>query len=75
MNKKDKFIIFINKQINIKLVNSNYILNNKKNLLYTEITIKNKLKVLGLLNDYKFRFEHHLKNNYWIFLNNFKKNS
>lgn len=67
MNKKQKLINFIQKQLNITLENDKgNILNKKRNLLYTKIENIYKNVTLDFLLKNNINFEEHLGGYYWI---------
>lgn len=67
---KEEFIAYIEDQTNVKLENPNNSFNDKRNVLYTEISQSARPSVLGLLEKQNIRYEQHLGNKYWIY---FKK--
>lgn len=70
MTKKEKFINTIKTQFNIVLENDKAnLLNKNRNILYTQINATNKNSLLSYLEKNNIRFEQHLNNNFWIWLN------
>lgn len=66
---KSELINFIEHQTNVKLINDkNDCLNSKRNLLHTEIDLKQKYNVLSLLNKYGIKYEYHVNNSYFIYV-------
>jgi hypothetical protein len=65
---KDELIQFVNHQVNVLLKNDKYCLNDNMEILYAEINKSSKNRVLGLLEKYKIRYENHMNNNYWIYI-------
>lgn len=66
MTKKEKLINLIEKQTNIKLSNEDYILNKKRNWLYTYIKPKDKLTLMMFFEKYNIQHEEHTKGFYWL---------
>jgi hypothetical protein len=66
---KNELIDFVKTQLKVELVNDpNDRLNQKRNVLYTEIPKERELPVFSLLTKYGIRYEQHMKGYYWIFL-------
>lgn len=66
---KNDLVKFVKHQTNVELVNDpGDILNNKRNLLYTEISGKNKYSILPLFHKYGIRYEKHIGERYWVFV-------
>ena len=69
MNKKEKFINTIKRQLNIDLENNKENeFNKKRNILYTKISRENKLKVLNYLDKHNIQHNEHIKDYYWIWV-------
>lgn len=66
---KAELLQFIKIQTNVNLENDkNNILNNKRNLLYTNISKVYKITVLSLLNKHNIMYEKHINDNYFIYV-------
>ena len=67
-NKLD-LIQFIKEQVNVELVNdAKDRLNNKRNILYTQISGNAVYSIFPLLYKYKIKFVKHHIDNYWIYV-------
>lgn len=67
---KSELIQFVSHQVNIILPNDkDDRLNRKRKILYTQITDRQKYSVLPLLLKKGVRYEKHINNNYFIFIN------
>ena len=70
MTKKEKFINTIKTQFNIVLENDKTnLLNKNRNILYTQINATNKNSLLSYLEKNNIRFEQHINNYFWVWLN------
>jgi hypothetical protein len=68
---KDELIQFVKEQTNILLPkDKDDRINNKRNILYTEIRLSDKIMVLSLLNKHGIGYEQHIGNNYFIYIKN-----
>jgi Rps23 Pro-64 3,4-dihydroxylase Tpa1-like proline 4-hydroxylase len=66
-SKKEEFVQFIKNQIGVDLQNDeNYLLNKKRDYLYTEIPSNRKTMIMSYLNKIGINPESHIKDNYWI---------
>ena len=69
MKNKQELIDFIAHQVNVKLENDpNNILNKKREILYTTINRTNRNAVLSLLKRKGIRYENHIHDNYFIYI-------
>lgn len=66
---KEEFIKFIKEQINIEIEEINEDFNDKEHILYVQLNKNNKYDILNLLNKYNIRYEEHLNDKYWLWIN------
>lgn len=67
--KKQEFVDFIKKQLNVELENDkDEYFNRHRKILYTTIKREDQVKVLCLLNEKKIKHLSHLDNKFWIYL-------
>ena len=68
-NKKE-LVQFVKEQLNVNLENDkDNKLNRKRNILYTQIAgTRYSNEVLRLLNQKEIRYEHHIHDNYWVWV-------
>lgn len=66
---KQELVDFIKHQLNVELPNDpKESLNQKRNILYTEIPRDKETPIFSLLTKYGIRYEQHLKGYYWIWI-------
>jgi len=65
---KNDFVSFIKEQLNIDIISDENQFNNKRNMLYAEISQKNQLSLFSLLRKNGVRYENHINNKFWIYI-------
>lgn len=65
---KQDFINLISHQFSVTLANNECYLNNKRNVLYTQIDKKYSNSILSYLKNSGITYESHIKDNYFIYI-------